>query len=82
MLVVEDIVDTGITLRALRTRLLADHPRTLRSVCLLDKPARRQQPVPIEFVGFTIDDVFVVGYGLDHAEQYRQLPYVAVRPDA
>ena len=61
VLVVEDIVDTGITLRALRTRLLADHPRTLRSVCLLDKPARRQQPVPIEFVGFTVDDVFVVG---------------------
>ena len=80
VLIVEDIIDTGATLHALRERLLTQHPRALRSVCLLDKPARRRQHVPVEFVGFTIEDVFVVGYGLDHAEQYRHLPFIATRP--
>ena len=80
VLIVEDIVDTGATLHALRERLLAQHPRALRSVCLLDKLARRRQYVPVEFVGFTIEDVFVVGYGLDHAERYRHLPFIATRP--
>ena len=80
VLIVEDIVDTGITLRALRGRLLAQHPRWLRTVCLLDKPSRRQCRVPVDYVGFTIDDVFVVGYGLDYAENYRHLPYIAAAP--
>ncbi len=80
VLIVEDIVDTGTTLRALRSRLLAQHPTWLRTVCLLDKPSRRRCEVPVDFVGFTIDDVFVVGYGLDHAENYRHLPYIAVAP--
>ena len=80
VLIVEDIVDTGTTLRALRSRLLAQRPAWLRAVCLLDKPSRRRCEVPIEFVGFTIDDVFVVGYGLDHAEKYRHLPYIAAAP--
>ena len=80
MLIVEDIVDTGTTLHALRSRLLAQRPAWLRTVCLLDKPSRRRCEVPIEFVGFTIDDVFVVGYGLDHAENYRHLPYIAAAP--
>ena len=77
VLIVEDIVDTGITLDALRTYLLARGPKSLRAVCLLDKPARRQCEVPVEFTGFTIEDVFVVGYGLDLAERHRELPYIA-----
>lgn len=81
VLVVEDIVDTGTTLCALHERLLSDHPRSLRCVSLLDKPARRQRKVPVDFVGFVINDVFVVGYGLDHAEQYRQLPFIAALPE-
>ena len=80
VLIVEDIVDTGTTLSALRGRLLAQRPAWLRTVCLLDKPSRRRCRVPIDFVGFTIDDVFVVGYGLDHAENYRHLPYIAAAP--
>ncbi len=80
VLIVEDIVDTGNTLHALRSRLLAQRPAWLRTACLLDKPSRRRRDVPIEFVGFTIDDVFVVGYGLDHAENHRHLPYIAAAP--
>ena len=78
VLIVEDIVDTGLTLQTLRAQLLAQEPLSLRSVCLLDKPARRQVDIPIEFVGFTLEDVFVVGYGLDLAEAHRQLPFLAV----
>ena len=77
VLIVEDIVDTGLTLQALRVHLLAQHPLSLRTVCPLNKPARRGYDVPIEFVGFTIGDVFVVGYGLDLAEAHRQLSFVA-----
>lgn len=78
VLVVEDIVDTGLTLTYLRAILSARQPRSLRTVCLLSKPARRRVAVPIEYVGFTIDDRFVVGYGLDHAEHHRNLPYIGV----
>lgn len=78
VLVVEDIVDTGRTLAWLLDTLRARRPRSLRTVTLLDKVARRTARVEVEHVGFPIDDHFVVGYGLDHAEQYRQLPYVAV----
>jgi len=78
VVVVEDIVDTGLTLaylqRLLRTRL----PKTLRTACLLSKPSRRQTDVHVDYVGFTIDDRFVVGYGLDYAERYRHLPHIAV----
>ena len=77
VLIVEDIVDTGITLDGLRAYLLARGPKSLRTVCLLDKPAHRQREVPVEYTGFTIEDVFVVGYGLDLAEHYRDLPYIA-----
>ena len=80
VLIVEDIVDTGNTLHALHARFLAQQPLSLRTVCLLDKPARRRRDVSVDFVGFTIDDVYVVGYGLDYAEQYRQLPYIAALP--
>jgi hypoxanthine phosphoribosyltransferase len=78
VLLVEDIVDTGQTLAWLRTALRARHPRSLCVVSLLDKPSRRIVEVDVEHVGFTIEDRFVVGYGLDCAEQYRHLPYVAV----
>ncbi len=78
VLIVEDIVDTGLTLSYLRAILTARQPRSLRTVCLLSKPTRRRVDVPVEYVGFTIEDRFVVGYGLDHAEHHRNLPYIGV----
>ena len=78
VVIVEDIVDTGITLMYLQGLLRARHPGSLSTVCLLNKPSRRKVDVPVEYVGFTIEDCFVVGYGLDHAERYRNLPYIAV----
>lgn len=77
VLVVEDIVDTGRTLSRLVNQLRAE-AEEVRVCCLLDKPARREVPVELDYVGFEIPDYFVVGYGLDFAQQYRNLPYVAV----
>ena len=71
---VEDIVDTGTTLADVIDLLRARHPRSIQVVSLLSKPARRQVEVKIDFLGLEIEDVFVVGYGLDFAEQYRNLP--------
>lgn len=76
VLLVEDIVDTGYTLATLLPLLRLRQPRSLKLCALLDKPARRQVEVPVDYVGFTIPDLFVVGYGLDHAERWRNLPYV------
>src|SRR4029079_14929790 len=76
--IVEDIVDTGLTLTYLQDILRARAPRSLRTACLLSKPSRRQVDVRVESTGFTIDDHFVVGYGLDYAEQFRNLPYIAL----
>ena len=78
VLIVEDIVDTGLTLTYLQDILRARGPKSLCTACLLSKPSRRQVDVNVEYVGFTIEDRFVVGYGLDYAEQYRNLPYIAV----
>ncbi len=78
VLIVEDIVDTGVTLTYLQKILRARGPHMLRTACLLSKPSRRQVDVKVEYVGFTIEDQFVVGYGLDFAEQYRNLPYIGV----
>ena len=78
VVIVEDIVDTGLTLNYLQEILRARNPRALRTACLLSKPSRRQVDVKVEYVGFTIDDHFVVGYGLDYAEQYRNLPDITV----
>lgn len=78
VLIVEDIVDSGLTLAYLRDVLRARNPRTLRTACLLSKPSRRQVDVKVEYVGFTIEDHFVVGYGLDYAEQFRNLPYIGL----
>jgi len=77
-LIVEDIVDTGLTMQYLLQLLGVRSPKSLRVVTLLDKPGNREVDVPVDFVGFTIPDEFVVGYGLDLAELYRNLPYIAV----
>ena len=81
VIIVEDIVDTGLTLTYLQAVLRARGPRTLKTACLLSKPSRRQTDVPVDYVGFSIDDLFVVGYGLDSGERYRNLPYLAVVND-
>ncbi len=78
VIVVEDIVDTGLTLAYLQDILRARGPRTLRTACLLSKPSRRKVEVPVDYIGFTIEDHFVVGYGLDFDEHYRHLPYIGV----
>ena len=81
VVIVEDIVDTGLTLTYLQEILRARSPRHLRTACLLSKPSRRKVDVSVEYVGFTIEDKFVVGYGLDYAERHRDLPYIAVVGD-
>ena len=78
VVIVEDIVDTGLTLTYLQDILRARAPRSLRTACLLSKPSRRKVNVKVEYIGFTIEDKFVVGYGLDYAERYRNLPYIGV----
>ena len=78
VLLVEDIIDTGLTLNYLLRYLRGKNPRSLRICALLDKPARRLVDIPIDYVGFTIPDQFVVGYGLDYGELYRNLRYVGV----
>lgn len=78
VVLVEDILDTGLTLSAVQELIGSRRPRSLRTVCLLSKPARRRVPVQVDHVGFTIDDHFVVGYGLDAEERYRNLPYIGV----
>lgn len=78
VVIVEDIVDTGLTLTYLQDILRARSPKTLRTACLLSKPSRRQVEVKVEYIGFTIEDRFVVGYGLDFAEKYRNLAHIAV----
>jgi hypoxanthine phosphoribosyltransferase len=81
VIIVEDIVDTGLTLHYLQDILRLRGPRSLRTACLLSKPSRRQVDVLVDFVGFTIDDHFVVGYGLDYDEKYRNLSYIGVLGD-
>jgi hypoxanthine phosphoribosyltransferase len=78
VIIVEDIVDTGLTLAYLQEILHARGPKTLKTACLLSKPSRRAVDVKVDYIGFTIEDRFVVGYGLDYADQYRNLPYLAV----
>ena len=78
VLIVEDIVDSGLTLSYLFRMLRARNPATLEVCALLTKPERREVDLPIRYVGFEIPNRFAIGYGLDHAERYRNLPYVAV----
>jgi hypoxanthine phosphoribosyltransferase len=80
VLLVEDILDTGITLRYLENLLLARKPAALKIAALLDKPSRRLHPISADYVGFTIPDRFVVGYGMDLAERYRNLPDIYFVP--
>src|ERR671926_1076955 len=77
VLIVEDIVDSGLTLQYLMRNLGARDPASLEVCALLTKPSRRKVELPIRFTGFEIPDRFAIGYGLDHAERYRNLPYVA-----
>ncbi len=82
VLIVEDIIDTGLTLNYLVRYLRGKNPRSLRICTLLDQPARRLVDIPVDYVGFTIPDQFVVGYGLDYGEYYRNLRFVGVlRPE-
>ena len=82
VLLVEDILDTGLTLTYIRKLLLNHQPKSLRLVALLDKPSRRRQPMQADYVGFTIPDKFVVGYGMDYAERFRNLPDICVLSEA
>ncbi len=80
VILVEDILDTGLTLTYLQRVMMAHQPKSLKIAALLDKPSRRKKPIKADYVGFTIPDEFVVGYGLDHAERYRNLPDICVLP--
>ncbi|MEA2350740.1 MAG: hypoxanthine phosphoribosyltransferase [Thermoleophilaceae bacterium] len=82
VLIVEDIVDSGLTLSYLLRTMRARDPASLEVCALLTKPERREVDLPIRYVGFEIPNRFVIGYGLDHDERYRQLPYVAVLEDS
>jgi len=78
LLIVEDIVDSGLSLSYIRNALLARNPRSLAIAALLDKRQRRVSEVPVDYVGFQIPDRFVVGYGLDYRQRFRGMPYIAV----
>ena len=82
VIIVEDILDTGLTLNYLYRILQSRKPKTLKIAALLDKPARRVKDIAVDYIGFKIPDQFVVGYGLDYAERYRNLPDVCVIPTA
>ena len=77
VIIIEDILDSGVTLSSLRELILGHKPSTLKICALLDKPARRQVSINADYLGFLCPDEFLVGYGLDYAERYRNLPYVA-----
>jgi hypoxanthine phosphoribosyltransferase len=76
VLIVEDIVDSGLTLQYLTKTLRSRNPALLKTCCLFDKPSRRTVDFHADYVGFTVDDIFIVGYGLDYAEKYRNLKYI------
>jgi hypoxanthine phosphoribosyltransferase len=78
IIVVEDILDTGITLSFLRSHFQRHQPRSIRIAALLDKPSRRLQPIHADYIGFSIPNEFVIGYGMDYAERYRNLPDIRI----
>jgi hypoxanthine phosphoribosyltransferase len=79
---VEDIIDTGCTLKYIVNNLLTRRPASIKICTLLNKPARRELDIPLDYVGFEIPDRFVIGYGLDYGEIYRNLPFVGIlRPE-
>ena len=77
VIIIEDILDSGVTLTALRSFIMERNPASLKICALLDKPARRQAPINADYLGFECPDEFVVGYGLDYAERYRNFPFIA-----
>ena len=81
VLVVEDILDTGLTLSYLRKLFLQQHPKSLRIATLLDKPSRRKENIDADYVGFSIPNLFVIGFGMDYAERYRNLPDICLMND-
>lgn len=78
LLIVEDIIDSGLTLSYLKENLMTRNPKSIEICTLLDKPSRRKQNVDVKYVGFEVPDEFIVGYGIDYAEYYRNLPYVGI----
>ncbi|HHU74589.1 MAG TPA: hypoxanthine phosphoribosyltransferase [Clostridiales bacterium] len=78
IIIVEDIIDTGLTLDYLKKNLLNRNPKSLKICTLLDKPARRQKEIEIDYKGFDVPDEFIIGYGIDYAEKYRNLPFVGL----
>ena len=78
VLVIEDIIDTGLTMRYLLDNLATRHPASVKICSLLHKPSRARTRIPIDYLGFTVPDLFVVGYGLDVAEKYRNVPFIGV----
>ena len=78
VIIVEDIVDTGFTLRKVEDMLMTREPKKLKIITLLDKPERREVDIEVEYIGFKIQDDFVVGYGIDYAQKHRTLPYVRI----
>ncbi len=81
VLIVEDIIDSGLSVEFVLSSLLTDKPASVKVCCLLDKPSRREVQVPIDYTGITVPDKFLVGYGLDFAEQYRNLPDIYTLED-
>lgn len=76
VIIIEDIIDSGLTLKYLKDYLLGKKPKTLKICTLLDKPARRTADIKADYLGFEVDDRFIVGYGLDYDQSYRNLPYI------
>ena len=81
VLIIEDIVDTGLTLRYIIENLETRHPKSIKICTLLDRRGRREVDLELDYVGFVVPDKFVIGYGLDLAQKYRNLPYIAVLED-
>ena len=81
VLIVEDIIDSGLTLSNLVAALKTRNPKSLKLCTLLDKPQRRTVNIPVDYVGFVIEDKFILGYGIDYAEKYRNLPYIGIVED-
>ena len=77
VIIVEDIIDTGLTLKYIKDYLSGKNAKSVRICTLLDKPSRRKCDVDVDYVGFEIEDLFIVGYGIDCKEKYRNLPYIA-----
>ncbi|MBW9172928.1 hypoxanthine phosphoribosyltransferase [Clostridium estertheticum] len=81
VLIVEDIIDSGVTLKYLMKCLSARKPNSLEIICLLNKPERRKVDISVKYVGFDVPDFFIVGFGMDYAERYRNLPYIGILKD-